>query len=66
MSRKHWKDCKLGYLSNRLHGEALELDQAIYRFKGEPTMWEEAADVANFAAMMADKRFDGNDQDTWS
>jgi hypothetical protein len=46
----HWRaeDVTLDYLIRRLHEEVGELVE-------NPTSWEEAADVANFAAMIADR-----------
>ena len=39
---------------DRLLGEVAELLEVIYTGKGDP--WSEAADVANFAAMLADRQ----------
>jgi predicted house-cleaning noncanonical NTP pyrophosphatase (MazG superfamily) len=44
--KTHWLDSDLSYLIDRLDDEVAEL-------KRDPS-WEEAADVANFAAMIAD------------
>lgn len=47
--RQHWRseDTDFGYLLKRLYDEVAELE-------AHPS-WEEAADVANFAAMIADR-----------
>ena len=44
--RQHWRQSELRYLINRLREEVEELI--------ENPSWAEAADVANFAAMIAD------------
>lgn len=62
----HWDNCDFGYLSRRLHQEAKELSRALQRLKSyagtypvaEKTVQgviDEAADVANFAMMIADQ-----------
>jgi predicted house-cleaning noncanonical NTP pyrophosphatase (MazG superfamily) len=48
--RRHWRQSKVRYLLARLREEVDEL--------AENQTWEEAADVANFAAMIADKATD--------
>lgn len=57
----HWKDEALGYLLGRLEEERRELDVAVerwrtYRGRAEDriNVGREAADVANFAMMLAD------------
>jgi len=57
--KRHWQDAAPTYLIDRLRQEVEELDQAIgsYLEEGsadEDDVWNEAADVANFAAMLAD------------
>ena len=47
-----WLTCSFEYLIRRLREEVNELDTALYE-EGDPIM--EAADVANFAMMIADK-----------
>lgn len=57
--KRHWQDAAPTYLIDRLRQEVEELEQAIggYLEEGsadENDVWAEAADVANFAAMLAD------------
>ena len=49
LKKGHWRQDTYRYLRLRLYEESMELDKA-------PT-WPEAADVANFAAMIADLKF---------
>ncbi|KKM02965.1 hypothetical protein LCGC14_1779230, partial [marine sediment metagenome] len=49
----HWDQTTNHYLFARLVQEVEELRDAIYNNESE-RVWEEAADVANFAAMLAD------------
>ena len=49
--KAHWRECSLDYLLTRLEQEALELREAINCGDG---VIGEAADVANFAMMIAD------------
>jgi len=49
--KAHWRECSLDYLLTRLEQEALELREAINCGEG---VISEAADVANFAMMIAD------------
>lgn len=63
----HWDNCDFGYLSRRLHQEAKELSRALQVLKGAGSgpypvppaivqnVIDEAADVANFAMMVADQ-----------
>jgi len=51
-----WKDCHLKQLLRRLKQEVGELERAIE--KANPDVVEEAADVANFAMMIADNFHD--------
>ena len=55
-TRPHWNQSNYLYLFARLQEEVDELIQAIGH--GEDA-WQEAADVANFAAMIADNQFNG-------
>jgi len=63
-----WRQCELGYLSKRLHEEANELSRVLRALKHEKQkvrhdglhdhareVVAEAADVANFAMMIADQ-----------
>ena len=52
----HWRDASVpeAYLAERLMEEVLELLSA-----DGPEAWAEAADVANLAAMIAERRRDG-------
>ncbi len=57
--KRHWQDATPAYLIERLRQEVDELEQAIggYLEEGsadEDDVWNEAADVGNFAAMLAD------------
>jgi len=58
-----WKKCTLSYLANRLHQEFEdELLPALLDIDGLlPSSWltvaKEAADVANFAMMIADRAY---------
>lgn len=49
-----WKNCDLQYLSMRLTQEKKELIKAVKDKKSKEEVWREAADVANFAMMIAD------------
>jgi NTP pyrophosphatase (non-canonical NTP hydrolase) len=51
-----WKDCDPNYCLNRLYEEASELVGAILTVRevGREAILQEAADVANFAMMLAD------------
>jgi len=46
--KKHWSNCDHQYLLNRLKEEVTELEKPMW------DVIEEAADVANFAMMIAD------------
>lgn len=64
-----WSNCTFGYLSRRLHQETKELSRALAAFKAlregpgsdeaaadmAENLIREAADVANFAMMIADQ-----------
>lgn len=49
--KRHWQDATQMYLVERLHQEVVELLVAV---SNGDDPWPEAADVANFAAMIAD------------
>jgi len=49
----HWSRTSLGYLTGRVHDEARELSRAVQRGAPPEEIAREAADVANFAAMVA-------------
>ena len=53
----HWRDPEVrdAYLITRLREEVAELEDAV-RSGSAAATWSEAADVANFAAMLADRR----------
>ena len=53
--KRHWLDAEVtdGYLWGRLLDEVDELQRAVEGGYGDP--WLEAADVANFAAFLADR-----------
>jgi hypothetical protein len=48
--KKHWRHCTGAYLFNRLRGEVNELSRSVL----PDERLKEAADVANFAMMIAD------------
>lgn len=50
----HWLKEDLEWLIDRLRDEVDELEKAVGSDTGDP--WREAADVGNFAAMIADTR----------
>ena len=58
--RDGWAECDYEWLSSRIDDEAKELDIAIWKIDTHPTqrnlqaVIDEAADVANFAMMIAD------------
>jgi NTP pyrophosphatase (non-canonical NTP hydrolase) len=54
--KRGWKHCTPQQLLKRLKQETQELKKAIE--KGQPFVIEEAADVANFAMMIADNFYD--------
>lgn len=49
--KRHWQDAEFYYLFSRLTEEVLELKEA---WDNGGDVWAEAADVANFAAFIAD------------
>jgi NTP pyrophosphatase (non-canonical NTP hydrolase) len=50
-----WDECSLGYLFGRLGEEVQELKEAMQAIDRDPELIvSEAADVANFAMMIAD------------
>lgn len=48
-----WELCDYSYLTRRLHNELQELKRKIAKDAPETEIWREAADVANFAMMIA-------------
>ena len=54
--RRHWQRSSSEYLLGRLEDELDELRKAV---EDGGNVWKEAADVANFAAMIADRASDG-------
>ena len=52
--KPHWKECSLQYLSMRITQEKKELLAAIKQNKSKIEVLKEAADIANFALMIAD------------
>lgn len=52
--KEHWRKIDLDYLIKRTKQEIEELENAIREGASIHAVWEEAADVANFAAMTAD------------
>lgn len=53
--KRKWDECTQRYLVNRLFEEATELSRAVSEGReSEQSIIEEAADVANFAMMIAD------------
>lgn len=51
-----WDDCSLDYLMMRLEDEVFELKQEIFKTSVDSDkIFSEAADVANFAMMIADR-----------
>ena len=53
--RSHWNRSRQWYLLRRLREEVDELSYAVNHGEGKDA-WAEAADVANFAAMIADNQ----------
>jgi NTP pyrophosphatase (non-canonical NTP hydrolase) len=51
--KSHWREEPVDWLLMRLKEEVAELEQAVMCEPGE-SIWNEAADVANIAAMVAD------------
>ncbi len=49
--KQHWEQASDHYLFSRLVQEVEELRDAVYN--NDSNAWEEAADIANFAAMIA-------------
>lgn len=55
--RRHWRESSRGYLYERLREEVGELWELVSnpdQIDNIDELWAEAADVANFAAMLAD------------
>lgn len=61
--REHWLDSSMEYLLEGLEQEVEELKDALRRGLPGPSVWVEAADVANYAAMLADLRLRGTKGD---
>ena len=55
-TRPHWRQSDGPYLCARLREE---VDELLYAVIHSEDAWQEAADVANFAAMIADNHFNG-------
>lgn len=53
--KEHWIDTDIDMLIQCLRKEVIELEEAITEKKSIEDVWREAGDVANFAAMIADK-----------
>jgi len=51
--KRHWMRADLGYLTRRIYDEARELSRALQRGAPAEEVRQEAADVCNFAAMVA-------------
>lgn len=51
--KPHWSHAPMGYLTKRIHDEARELSRAVRSGASPDEVAREAADVANFAAMVA-------------
>lgn len=49
-----WSHCRPSWLLRRLETEVRELRRAVRKREPASRVWQEAADVANFAAMVAD------------
>lgn len=58
--RPHWRQSDLGFLIERLAEEVGELIEEAHGMRYD--VWSEAADVANFAAMIADLCVGGTDE----
>uniref|UniRef100_A0A6M3K3H0 Uncharacterized protein n=1 Tax=viral metagenome TaxID=1070528 RepID=A0A6M3K3H0_9ZZZZ len=52
--KKHWKECSLEYLQNRLKNELQELNFLLKKISNKREVINECADIANFAMMIAD------------
>ena len=52
--KPHWRSATPDYLWPRIHDELFELNEAIEQGAEPAQVWAEAADVANFIAMIAD------------
>ena len=52
--KEGWGSCTNQYLSMRITQEKKELMKAIKEFRSPEEIWAEAADIANFAMMLAD------------
>ena len=52
--KRHWSSFTVEYLLRRLRQEVGELERAVSEGQSPPDIGREAADVANFAMMVAD------------
>lgn len=52
--KRHWRTCSAKWLLNRLKQETAELERAVGMGAAPDVVEREAADVANFAMMVAD------------
>lgn len=60
--KPNWRTCSVDYLRERLDQELAELDEALEA--GDPHLiYDECADVANFAMMIADTAMSGRKQE---
>lgn len=53
--KRSWRESDVEYLIDRLLDEVEELLQAVRDRQSPERIWGEAADVANFAGMIADR-----------
>jgi len=51
--KKHWNEFEIMWLFDRIEEEIKELKKAVISGKPVIDVWREAADVANFAAFIA-------------
>jgi len=58
--KSHWDYETLQFFSMRLTQEKKELMRAVQSGASAEDVWREAADIANFAAMLADNYAKGN------
>ncbi len=65
--KKHWSECSVDYLYDRMDQEVVELDRALLEVErtgnGKEEVIFEAADVANFAMMIADNMREDQSKD---
>lgn len=53
-NKLHWSHCTLKWHFNRVNQEIKELKKAIENNKSKSEIWDEAADICNFIAFIAD------------